>query len=477
MVLKSVNTPHEPKKTGNLNNYLGRLISGLQSWISCLPNDDRPSSDREEQRLRKVVLLLLAGTYTVLGILWGGAYLALGFPLAGSIPLAYSALSGAGLLYFLRSKHYGILCYSQLILILFLPFFLQWSLGGFAISGAVILWAILSPIGALMFAGTMRSVPWFIAYVLLVVLSGLTGGKDVSQAALPPSVTAISFVMNIGGVSAIVFFLLRYFVEERERAMAALDKEHRQVRHSLSLAMEVQQNLLPKADPAVKELDIAGKSVYCDETGGDYYDFLDGDHHTEGKIRVVVGDVSDHGIPSALLMATARAIIREHSSRLDSIAKIALHVNRQLLRDVEDSGRFMTMFYAEIDRRERRMRWLNAGHEPALVYDPATDSFDELSGEGNLPLGIFKEAEYLEGQRDIVPGQIIVIATDGVREARNRYGKMFGADALQTIIRRNATASAVKILQAVVSALDLFRQGVKSEDDMTLVVIKVLQDS
>jgi serine phosphatase RsbU (regulator of sigma subunit) len=442
-----------------------------------LPHDGRLSIDREEQRLRKVVLLLLAGIYTVLGILWGGAYLALGFFLAGSIPLAYSVLSGAGLLYFLHSKHYGLLCYSQLILILFLPFVLQWSLGGFAISGAVILWAILSPIGALMFAGTMRSVPWFIAYVLLVVLSGLTGGKDVSHAALPPSVTAISFVMNIGGVSAIVFFMLRYFVEERERAMAALDKEHRQVRHSLSLAMEVQQNLLPKADPAVKELDIAGKSVYCDETGGDYFDFLNGDHYAKGKIRVVVGDVSDHGIPSALLMATARAIIREHSSRLGSITQIASDVNRQLFRDVEDSGRFMTMFYAEIDRRNRRMRWLNAGHEPALVYSPGTDSFDDLSGQGNLPLGIFKEAEYTQGQWDIIPGQIIVIATDGIRDARNRYGNMFGTDSLQTIIRRNATASSAKILQAVFTALDLFRQGAKSEDDTTLVIIKVLQDS
>ena len=474
MVLKSTNTPHELKKPGNLNNYLGRLISGLQSWISCLPNDGRPSSDREEQRLRKVVLLLLAGIYTVLGILWGGAYLALGFPLAGSIPLVYSVLSGAGLLYFLRSKHYGILCYSQLILILFLPFFLQWSLGGFAISGAVILWAILSPIGALMFAGTMRSVPWFIAFLLLVVLSGLFSGKDVSHAALPPLVTAISFVMNIGGVSAIVFILLRYFVEERERAMTALDKEHRRVRHSLSLAMEVQQNLLPKANPAVKELDIAGKSVYCDETGGDYYDFLNGDHHAEGKIIVVVGDVSDHGISSALLMATARAMIREHSSRLGSVEKIASDVNRQLFGDVENSGRFMTMFYADIDRGNRRMRWLNAGHEPALVYNPATDSFDDLSGQGNLPLGIFKDAEFMEGQRDIVPGQIIVIATDGIREALNRYGEMFGKESLQTIIRRNAATNSAKILQAVFTALDLFGQGVKSEDDMTLVVIKVL---
>jgi serine phosphatase RsbU (regulator of sigma subunit) len=464
-------------RSGKLTKYLEKFINRLHSWSACLPNDSPLSSDMEEKRLRKVVLLLLAGIYTVLGILWGGTYLALGFPFSGSIPLAYSVLSGAGLLYFLRSKNYGFLCISQLILILLLPFFLQWSLGGFALSGAVIIWAILSPIGALMFAGTMRSVPWFAAYVLLVVFSGFIGGRDVSQAALPPAVTAISFVMNIGGVSAIVFFLLRYFVKERERAMAALDKEHRKVRHSLSLAMEVQQSLLPRVNPTVKDLDITGRSVYCDETGGDYFDFLDGDLHSEGKVKVVVGDVSDHGIPSALLMATARAIIRGHSSRPVRIAKIAADVNRQLYKDVGDSGRFMTMFYAEIDRRNQRMQWLNAGHEPALVYDPATDTFDNLSGGGSLPLGIIEEAEYTEGQHDIAAGHIIAIATDGIREARNRYGEMFGKDALQNIIRQNASASSANILQAVFTALDLFRQGVKSEDDMTLMVIKVLQNS
>jgi len=232
--------------------------------------------------------------------------------------------------------------------------------------------------------------------------------------------------------------------------------------------------LLPKDNPTVKDLDITGRSVYCDETGGDYYDFLDGDHHGEGKIKVVVGDVSDHGIPSALLMATARAVIRENSSRLGSIAEIASDVNRQLSKDVGDSGRFMTMFFAEIDRRNKRMHWLNAGHEPALVYDPGTDSFENLHGGGSLPLGILEEAEYTEGERDIVCGQIIIILTDGIREARNRYGEMFGKDALENIIRQNASARSTKILQAVFTALDLFRQGVKPEDDMTLMVIKVL---
>ena len=259
--------------------------------------------------------------------------------------------------------------------------------------------------------------------------------------------------------------------------MAELDREHRKVRQSLSLAMEVQQNLLPGSNPSVKGLDIAGKSVYCDETGGDYYDFLIPESSQTGTIRVVVGDVSDHGIPSALLMATARATIRQRSSRPGSIAEIVTDTNRQLTADVEDSGRFMTLFYTEINRPGNHLHWLNAGHEPAIIYDPVSDSFEELHGGGNLPLGISGDFKYTQAQQAIVPGQIIVIATDGIREARNRYGDLFGKEALYKVIRQNTTACAADLLKAVFTAVDIFQFGNKAEDDMTLMVVKVIQNS
>jgi sigma-B regulation protein RsbU (phosphoserine phosphatase) len=327
-----------------------------------------------------------------------------------------------------------------------------------------------------MFAGTTRAIPWFFAYLLLMTLSGFLDGRNISGPALPPLITIISFVMNIGAVSAIVFYLLKFFVQAREQAMAELDREHRKVRQSLSLAMEVQQSLLPRSNPSVKGLDIAGKSVYCDETGGDYFDYLNPEDPETGAVRVVVGDVSDHGIPSALLMATARAFIRQRSSRTGSIAEIVTDTNRQLARDVEDSARFMTLFYADIDRQRNLMHWLNAGHEPAIIYDPDSDSFEELHGGGNLPLGISEDSHFRDAQNAIAPGQIIVIATDGIREAQNRYGDMFGKEAFQKVIRQNAAAGATEILKAVFTAVDLFQYGNKMEDDMTLMVVKVVEN-
>ena len=433
----------------------------------------RLPSETDEQRLRKAVLILVVIIYTILGALWGLSYLALGRLLAGSFPLGYAAISTIGLIYFFRSKRYKFFCRSQLVLILILPFALQWSLGGFTSSGAVAIWSILSPVGALMFAGTTRAIPWFLAYAVLMILSSIIGGTPEPQTTLPTPIIPAFFVMNIGCVSAIVFFLLKYFVQAREEAMAALDKEHQKVQHSLSLAMEVQQNLLPKSDPKIAGLDISGRSIYCDETGGDYYDYLEVENSEDGKIGVVVGDVSDHGIPSALLMATVRAQIRQRCSSDSNIDQVVADVNHRFTQDVTDSGRFMTLFYTEIDRSQNIMRWVSAGHDPAIIYDPHQDIFDDLNGAGNLALGVMEDVNFNEATRDIAPGQIIVIATDGIWEARNPKGEMFGKDRFHKIIRQNASATAKQIQSAVFESIRRFQKDARLVDDMTLVVIKI----
>jgi sigma-B regulation protein RsbU (phosphoserine phosphatase) len=238
--------------------------------------------------------------------------------------------------------------------------------------------------------------------------------------------------------------------------------------------MEVQQNLLPKSDPIVAGLDISGKSIYCDETGGDYYDFLEADGSQDGKIGVIVGDVSDHGIPSALLMATVRAHIRQRCSASENIGQMMADVNRKLAQDVQDSGRFMTLFYSEIDRADNIIHWVNAGHDPAIVYDPGKNTFGELNGGSNLALGVMEDAKYTALQRNIAPGQIIVITTDGIWEARGPDDEMFGKDRLYEIIRQNASATANEIQHAIFEALKRFRKNTKLEDDMTLVVVKVI---
>ena len=250
-------------------------------------------------------------------------------------------------------------------------------------------------------------------------------------------------------------------------------QERDRIRRSLGIAKEVQQHLLPDKAPEVQGLDIAGRSIYCEETGGDYFDYLPLDLNEREKIRIVVGDVSDHGIASALLMTTARAFLRQRASKTGTLNQIIADVNRQLSRDVEDSGRFMTLFFCEIDSLNRTIRWVNAGHDPALAYDPDTDGFTELGGN-SLPLGVSETAAYREFHREIGPGQILAIGTDGIWESRDDRGKIFGKERFCRVIKVHARETAAEILQAVIDDLNRFSHPPEKEDDITLVVIKVL---
>ncbi len=249
-------------------------------------------------------------------------------------------------------------------------------------------------------------------------------------------------------------------------------KERDRMRQSLGLAKDVQQHLLPRRDPAVEGLDIAGKSIYCEETGGDYFDYLEVGKSDKGKIKIVVGDVSDHGIPSALLMTTARAFLRQRAASPGRLNQIVADVNRQMAPDVEESGQFMTLFICEIDSRTESIRWVNAGHDPAVIFDPNKGDFEELTGHA-LALGVSEKAAYQEYQRKLQPGQIILIGTDGIWESQNARHQMYGKKRFRDLIRAHAGEPAKDILQSVITNLDEFRHPLEKEDDVTLVVIKV----
>ena len=252
--------------------------------------------------------------------------------------------------------------------------------------------------------------------------------------------------------------------------------ERDQIRQSLYLAKEVQQTLLPRKSPEVEGLDIAATIVYCDETGGDYYDFLDTrDTHT-GEFTVVIGDVSGHGIPSALMMATGRAFLRQRSMLPGTAADIVSDVNRQMTRDFEESGSFMTLFYLTIDVSNRCLYWVRAGHDPAIFYDPKTDTFEELRGAGTA-LGVDADGRYEQFQKPgLKQGQVIVLGSDGLWEARNPKGEMFGKEPIHQIIRQNPKAGAREILTSSFNAFNVFLGDRAPEDDVTLVVIKITKD-
>jgi sigma-B regulation protein RsbU (phosphoserine phosphatase) len=239
---------------------------------------------------------------------------------------------------------------------------------------------------------------------------------------------------------------------------------------ALKLAEELQQNLLPRQDPQVAGLDIAGTCIYCDETGGDYYDYF---NLPDGRLGIVVADASDHGIGAAMHMTTVRAFLHFGIRNYHGPARLLSAVNTHVTRDSSRTGHFMSLFFLEIDPKNRTLRWVRAGHEPALVYDRTESTFSELDGKG-MVLGVDDGYRYEEFSRDgWNPDDIILIGTDGIHETRNEDDQMFGQQRLRKIIQQHAATSAKDINNNVINSVRDFRGKASQEDDVTLVVIKL----
>ena len=171
-------------------------------------------------------------------------------------------------------------------------------------------------------------------------------------------------------------------------------------------------------------------------------------------------------------MTTARALIRSRLKKSGELPHVVTDINRLLCQDTVRSGNFMTLFITEIDVDEGSLRWVRAGHEPALLYDTNTDMFTELDGEG-IALGVDDQRRFQGYRYDKWGyGKILLIGTDGIWEAENEAGERFGIGRFKEIVRRSSHLPSARILNSVIDDLNLFRQGVPSEDDVTLVVAK-----
>ncbi len=242
---------------------------------------------------------------------------------------------------------------------------------------------------------------------------------------------------------------------------------------ALALAGEVQKSLLPQKSPSIPGYDVAGRNVSCDEIGGDYFDFFWRRESPQDPFSIVVGDITGHGVDSALLMSSARSFLRMRASQPGTVSEIVAAMNAQLSQDVLDTGRFMTLFYLTVNPQKDEIQWVRAGHDPAILYDPEDDVFEELGGVG-IALGIDAAHTFEENRRaGLKTGQVIAIGTDGIWEAYSKDGQMFGKDRFRDLLRHHATESAADILNAVYDDLGRFTVGRRSEDDITLVILKI----
>ncbi|KAF1073542.1 PP2C family protein-serine/threonine phosphatase [Halodesulfovibrio sp. MK-HDV] len=240
----------------------------------------------------------------------------------------------------------------------------------------------------------------------------------------------------------------------------------------LKVAGEMQQALFPKKQVEFEGLDIAASSIFSDETGGDFFDFVENLGPNQDEMILVLGDGTGHGIGAALLMASTRAYLRMQAEYQHSPAILLSNTNKLLTRDCYGSGRFVTLFCLQISGGAHHVKWASAGHDPAIIYDGNTNEFRELKARG-LPLGVLPDADYEEVCCDaLTAGEVMVIGTDGIWEAMAPDSEMFGKDRMRDAIRMNHNKSAAEILHAVAEAVRIFQDGEPQLDDITIVVLK-----
>ncbi len=245
-----------------------------------------------------------------------------------------------------------------------------------------------------------------------------------------------------------------------------LEKE--KLQHSLLVARNIQRSLLPREVPKIEGIDIIGLSISCDETGGDYYDFIS---LNQNDLGVVVGDVSGHGIGAALVMASARAYLRAFSTQSDQLPLILQKMNELLCQDLEDD-RFITLIYGKLDIQTKKLRYSSAGHDEPIFFQAATQKFSELPSTG-VPLGMLPDQDFPEGlEIQFASGDILILSTDGVWEAHNAAEEAFGKTRFKEIIHQNQSKSANQLVSVIYEEVKKFIGDASLKDDLTIVVIK-----
>ncbi len=242
----------------------------------------------------------------------------------------------------------------------------------------------------------------------------------------------------------------------------------------LLLTREFQQRLLPAEIPQLPGYEIHAASHYCREAGGDYYDFFLPESQNADCLGFAVGDVSGHHAGTALLMALTKGVLQNEARHsLAHPDRLLQSLNHQLLACSDESS-FMTLFFGRIEARPRLLHWSSAGHGPVFCYRADPGKIIEFP-PNDIPLGIDPGATYPSPPPfPLRAGDVLLIGTDGLWETRNRQGKMFRTERLRQIIASHAKKSARDLHRLVMERVAAHRQGAPQEDDMTLLLIKVL---
>ncbi len=250
------------------------------------------------------------------------------------------------------------------------------------------------------------------------------------------------------------------------REMAQRERLNRE----LEIAREVQEHLFPQRIPSVPGLDYCGRCRPAREVGGDYFDFLE---LPEGKLGIAIGDVSGKGIGAALLMAGLEASLRGQALVAQDLAELMNRVNN-LVYEASSASRYATLFYAEYDPCNRKLSYVNAGHNPPVVLRKSATGWRVFRLESGGPvIGLLRQC-YQQESFSLELGDLVVLFTDGVSESMNARDEDWGEERLIEFAKTCHGLPALETLTQILAAAEAFAGGTPQHDDMTLAVLRVI---
>lgn len=255
-------------------------------------------------------------------------------------------------------------------------------------------------------------------------------------------------------------------MEAQRRALTQRQEAERRAARELEIARDVQARLFPQSSPPMATLEYAGMCLQARQVGGDYYDFLD---LGQSRLGLVLSDIAGKGIAGALLMANLQANLRSQCAiALDQPEAFLRSVNRLFFENTSD-GSYATLFFGEYDERHQRLRYVNCGHLPGLLL--RRDGTVEKLEATCMVLGLFADWDCAVEEKQLAPGDLLVLYTDGVTESFHEDEEQFGEERLVTALQKQKGLPAREMLEAVVQAVQQF-SPLEQQDDITLIAAK-----
>jgi sigma-B regulation protein RsbU (phosphoserine phosphatase) len=266
---------------------------------------------------------------------------------------------------------------------------------------------------------------------------------------------------------AFVVYVIQRYIEERESLAETIQRQRDDLLRDVELAAQVQRMFLPVGTPVIDGLEIAGMMRPFKSVGGDYYDYIPINANT---IQIAIGDVSGKGVSAALLMSATAAAMRLEADRNRNMLRQVERLNADIAA-VSDPEHYVTLLVAEIDTQERIIRYVNCGHNSALLFQASTHTLKRLDSSCP-PIGLAPNENCELATAELTPGDVLIFYTDGVTEAENLLAEEFGMGRLSAILERGSSLSAKALMDDIFSSAANFSKDVGFADDVTILVVK-----